>query len=59
MMAKAAAPYRHPQLQAGAHKHFDDKGRPIAPTITIKIMEAPAPTSQLTSVGPKSDDPIQ
>jgi hypothetical protein len=58
-MVKAAAPYRHPQLQAVAHKHFDDKGRPITPTITVRIMKAPAPKPQLTSIGPKSDDPIQ
>jgi hypothetical protein len=31
MMAKAAAPYRHPQLQAVAHKHLNADGTPIAP----------------------------
>jgi len=30
-MAKAAAPYVHPQLQAVAPRHLDAKGHPIAP----------------------------
>jgi hypothetical protein len=58
-MARAAAPYRHPQLQAVAHKHLDAEGRPIAPTVTVTIMKAPEPKPQLTSVEPKSDDTVQ
>jgi hypothetical protein len=59
MMAKAAAPYRHPQLQAVAHKYFNADGSPIGPVVSVTIMETPAPKPQLTSVGPKSDDTVQ
>ena len=59
MMAKAAAPYRHPQLQAVAHKYLNADGSPIAPTVTVTIMQPPEPKPQLTSVGPKSDDTVQ
>ena len=59
MMAKAAAPYRHPQLQAVAHKHFNSDGSPIAPVISVTIVKTPVPKPQLTSVGPKSDDTVQ
>src|ERR1700737_4495628 len=31
MMAKAAAPYRHPQLQAIAVRNLGSDGKPIAP----------------------------
>jgi hypothetical protein len=58
-MAKAAAPFRHPQLQAVAHKHLNADGTPIAPTITVTIMQPPAPKLQLTPAGPKSDDTVQ
>ena len=58
-MAKAAAPYVHPTLAAVAHKHMNADGTPIAPTVTVTIMRPPAPKPQLTSIGPKSDDPIQ
>src|SRR6516165_2840751 len=58
-MAKAAAPYVHPTLAAVAHKHLDAKGRPIAPTVIVTIMQPPAPKPQLTSVGPKGDDTVQ
>jgi hypothetical protein len=58
-MAKAAAPYRHPQLQAIAHKHLNADGSLIGPTVVVTIMKAPAPKPQLTSVGPKSDDTVQ
>ena len=40
-MARAVAPYVHAQLQAVAHQHLDDKGRPIVPRITVQIMKAP------------------
>src|SRR6516164_5726160 len=59
MMAKAAAPYRHPQLQAVAHKHFNSDGSPIAPVISVTVVKTPVPKPQLTSVGPKSDDTVQ
>ena len=58
-MAKAAAPYVHPTLAAVAHRHVNADGTPIAPTVTVTIMRPPAPKPQLTSIGPKSDDPIQ
>ena len=58
-MAKAAAPYVHPTLAAVAHRHVNADGTPIAPTVTVTIMQPPEPKPQLTSVGPKSDDPIQ
>jgi hypothetical protein len=59
MMAKAAAPYRHPQLQAVAHKHLNADGSPIAPVVNLTVMQPPAPKPQLTSVGPKDDDTVQ
>jgi hypothetical protein len=59
MMAKAAAPYRHPQLQAVAHKYLNSDGSPIGPTVTVTIMQPPEPKPQLTSAGPKSDDTVQ
>ena len=59
MMAKAAAPYRHPQLQAVAHKYLNADGTPIAPRVIVRIMQPPAPEPRLTSVGPKSDDTVQ
>jgi hypothetical protein len=58
-MAKAAAPYRHPQLQAVANKHLNADGTPIAPTVIVTIMQPPAPKPQLTSAGPRSDDTVQ
>ena len=60
MMAKAAAPYRHPQLQAVAPKYLNADVSPIGPKVTVTIMQPPEPKPQLTSVGPKSDvDSIQ
>ena len=58
-MARAAAPYRHAQLQAIAHRHLDSKGRPIAPVITVTVMQPPAPKPQLTLVGPRSEETVQ
>ena len=52
MMAKAAAPYRHPQLQAVAHKYLNADGTPIAPSLRITIMQPPTPKPRLTSEGP-------
>jgi hypothetical protein len=59
MMAKAAAPYRHSQLQAVAHKHLNADGTPIAPTVNLTIMQPPPPSPQLTSRGPQGDDTLQ
>jgi hypothetical protein len=59
MMAKAAAPYRHPQLQAVAHKYLDATGKPIAPQITVEIVQPPPDVPRLTSVGPKDDETVQ
>ena len=59
MMAKAAAPYRHPQLQAVAHKHLNADGTPIAPVVNLTVMQPSEPRPRLTSTGPKSDDTVQ
>jgi hypothetical protein len=60
-MAKAAAPYCHPQMQAIAHKHMNADGTPIAPTINLTITSAAeaAKMPKLTSSGPKCDDRVQ
>ena len=63
MMAKAAAPYRHPQLQAVAHKYLNADGSPIAPVIHLTI-NAPAPVSEaakpkLTHEGAKDGEAVQ
>ena len=44
-MAKAAAPYLHPQLAAIHHRHANADGTPIAPVIHLTI-NAPAPVSE-------------
>src|SRR6516164_1324505 len=46
MMAKAAAPYRHPQLQAVAHKYLNADVSPIGPKVTVTIMQPPEPKPQ-------------
>ena len=43
MMAKAAAPYRHPQLAAVAHRHTNADGSPILPTINLTIQQPRTP----------------
>ena len=43
MMAKAAAPYRHPQLAAVAHRHTNADGSPIVPTVNLTIVQARTP----------------
>jgi hypothetical protein len=58
-MAKAAAPYLHPQLAAIHHRHVNADGTPIGPTVVVTIMQPPEPKPVLTSVGPKSDDTVQ
>jgi hypothetical protein len=62
-MAKAAAPYLHPQLAAIHHRHANVDGTPIAPTINLTI-NAPAPVSEvpkpkLTHDGAKDGDTVQ
>ena len=58
-MAKAAAPYIHPTLAAVAHKHLDAKGHPIAPVVTVTVMQAPPKTPRLTVKGPKDGETVQ
>jgi hypothetical protein len=48
-MARAAAPYRHAQLQAVAHKHMNADGTPIAPSLSITNNAATNATS--TDIG--------
>jgi hypothetical protein len=57
--AKAAAPYVHPQLQAVAHQHLGADGKPIAPMVTVVVMETPAEQPRLTHEGPKTSDKVQ
>ena len=62
-MAKAAAPYLHPQLAAIHHRHANADGTPIAPVIHLTI-NAPAPVSEapkarLTHTGPNDDETVQ
>ena len=59
MMAKAAAPYRHPQLQAVAHKHLNADGSPLAPVVNLTVMQPPTPAPRLTARGPGEDDKLQ
>src|SRR5262249_61334218 len=58
-MARAAAPMCHPQLQAVAHQHLDAKGRPIAPQINVRIMQAPVEAPRLTHEGPGDGETVQ
>src|ERR1700730_7825955 len=37
--AKDCAPYRHPQLQAIAHKHLSADGAPICPVVNLVVMQ--------------------
>ena len=59
VMARAAAQYCHPQLTAVAYKHMDAQGRPIAPVVSVRIVETPSPVLRLTMQGPKDDDKVQ
>jgi hypothetical protein len=43
LVRDAAAPYVHPTLAAVAHKHLDSRGRPIVPTVVVRIMQPPEP----------------
>jgi hypothetical protein len=60
-MARACAPYVHAQLQAVAHQHLDDKGRPIVPRIVVQIMKPPVEdvVPRLDHQGPKDDETVQ
>jgi len=42
-MAKAAAPYRHPQLAAVAHRYTNADGSPIPPTVHLVIQQPRTP----------------
>jgi hypothetical protein len=61
MMARSAAAYCHPQLQAIAHKLVDEKGNPLAPVVNLTVstprLEDKAP--RLTHVGAKKGDSAQ
>jgi hypothetical protein len=62
-MAKAAAPYLHPQLAAIHHRHANADGTPIAPVIHLTInppaaiSEAPRP--KLAHEGAKDTETLQ
>ena len=61
-MAKAAAPYLHPQLAAIHHRHANADGTPIAPVIHLTIAPAPvseAPKPKLTHEGAKDTETLQ
>jgi hypothetical protein len=58
-MAKAAAPYCHPQLQAIAHRMLDASGTPLMPTINLTIAPPPEPKPRLTSTSPEDGEPVQ
>lgn len=47
-MARAAAPYRHPQLQAVAHKLVD-----------ANVLKPPEPVARLSNDGPKDGETVQ
>jgi hypothetical protein len=36
-MARSAAPYCHPQLQAVAHRLIDAQGNPVAPVVNLSV----------------------
>ena len=62
VMARAAAPYLHPQLQAVAHKLVDEKGNPVAPVVNLTVSTPPKledKTPKLTHDGAKKDESVQ
>ena len=59
MMAKAAAPYRHPQLQAIAVRNLGADGKPIAPVVNLTVLSPPAPAPRVTARGPDDGDTVQ
>jgi hypothetical protein len=42
-----------------AHKHLDAQGQPIAPVVTVTVMQAPQETPRLTVEGPKDGKVVQ
>jgi hypothetical protein len=62
-MAKAAAPYLHPQLAAIHHRHTNIDGTPISPTINLTfnppVAAVEAPKPKLTHEGAKDGDTVQ
>ena len=58
-MAKAAAPYLHPQLAAIHHRHATADGTPIAPIINLTISAPPEPKPKLLPTGPKDGETVQ
>jgi hypothetical protein len=57
-MARSAAAYCHPQLQAVAHKLVDATGAPLTPTVnlTIHSPQLEDKTPKLTHQGAKNGD---
>ena len=63
-MAKAAAPYLHPQLAAIHHRHTNVDGTPTRPVINLTISSpatevSEASTPKLTHEGAKDGDTVQ
>ena len=58
VMARSAAAYCHPQLQAVAHKLVDEKGNPLAPVVnlTVSTPNLKDKTSKLTHDGAKKSE---
>jgi len=61
LMARSAAAYCHPQLQAVAHKLVDEKGNPLAPVVnlTVSTPKLKDKTPNLTHDGAKKDESVQ
>jgi hypothetical protein len=59
-MARSAAQYCHPTLQAVAHKLVDAAGNPIAPVVNLSVSTPLEDrTAKLTHVGVKKGDSVQ
>src|SRR6516225_5990851 len=61
VMARSAAAYCHPQLQAVAHKLVDKKGNPLAPVVnlTVSTPKLKDKTPKLTHDGAKNGESVQ
>jgi len=61
VMARSAAAYCHPQLQAVAHKLVDENGNPLAPVVnlTVSTPKLESKTPRLTHDGAKKGDSAQ
>ena len=61
MMARAAAPYCHAQLQAVAHKLVDAQGNPLAPVVNLSVSSPKLEdkTPRLTHDGAKKGERVQ